>query len=376
MKLLKSFRFVFGIYMLIAVIICIQHYSLGTYNNFTIFQHSSFHFFSHQNPYLEYPAEYDDLFLYNPSFIILFIPFAYLPTSIGILLWLVFILTLYFLAIKRLPIADNAKLFIYYLVIPELITSATNLQTNCLLAAFILFSMLFMEKNEPGKASVFPALNFFIKGYGGIAAIFFLLKKPAFKSFLYLGISFLVVGLLPLLFYTPAQFILLYQQWFVSLSNDYAVNIGLSVMGIIKSTFYKTASVPIIQLTGVFIFLTSVVFIFIRKSYEQVKYYFLASVLIWVIIFNQSAESATYIIASTGVFIWYVNSAKKGIDKVLFILFYLLTVMSSSDFFPRYIREHLVEPYSLKALPCVLIWVRIQFLLFSTNHQLSHPHAQ
>lgn len=365
MKLFHTSRFILALYTLIGIIVGIQRYWLGPdhYNNFLIFQYSVFHFFSHQNPYPEYPAEYFDVFLYNPSFIILFLPFAYLPDFLGLLLWPTFTAVVYFLGVNTLPLPQKSKVFIFYLIIPELLTTMANLQTNPLIAAFTVLSMTLLEKEEYGKASIFPSLNFFIKGYGAIAGIFFLLKNPRLKTFIYLGLGFAFLGLLPLLFYSWQEFITLYQQWFVSLKDDYSINTGISAMGVIKTLIYDDASIPAIQLVGVAALFITLITIFYRKSYEQVKFEFLAYILLWMIIFNQSAESPTYIIASTGGFIWYVTSRQNQWDKALFILFFIMTVLSSSDLCPNYIRNTYVSPYSLKALPCMLIWLKIQWNL-------------
>lgn len=368
MRLFYTSKFILGLYTLIGAIVGIQRYLLGPdhYNNFLIFQHSVFHFFNHQNPYPEYPAEYFDVFLYNPSFIILFLPFAYLPHFLGLLLWPTFTMVVYFLGVNTLPLPHKSKVFLFYLIIPELLTSLANLQTNPLIAAFTVLSFTFLENGEYQKASLFPSLNFFIKGYGAIAGIFFLLKNPRIKTFVYLGICFAFLGLLPLLFYSWKEFITLYEQWFVSLKDDYAINTGISAMGVIKSLVYTDASIPLIQATGIVAFLVTLISLLSRKNYDEVKFQFLAYVMLWMIIFNQAAESPTYIIASTGGFIWYLTSRKTQQDTALFILFFIMTVLSSSDLCPGYIRNTYVSPYSLKALPCMLIWLKIQWNLLRT----------
>lgn len=361
-KVLKNTNFILGIYIVMATILAVQQY-VGSGNNFIIFQHSVYHFFGHQNLYLEYPKEYFDIFLYSPSFPILFLPFAYFPTIVGFIIWAIFTSSVFFVAIKSLPISENSKLFIFYLIIPELNTAVSNLQTNPLIAAFTVLAWTSLEKSAYKRFSIFPALNFFIKGYGGIASIFFLLKNPNFKTFIYLCISFIIIGLLPLCFYSTEGFKTLYEQWFTCLKDYSSINVGLSVMGLIQNLIYKNASKILIQLIGMIIFLLTFIIIFFRKNYEDIKFYFLANVLIWMVIFNQVAESPTYLIASTGVFIWFVSSKKNWVDISLFCLFFILTVMSPTDLFPKYLRNNFVVPYCLKALPCVLVWLKIQFKL-------------
>ncbi len=346
-----------------SVLIAVQQGRQGSHNNFLIFQHSVFHFFNHQNPYLEYPAEYVDIFLYNPSFPLLFLPFAYLPVTAGILAWTIFTTLIFFFAIKSLPLSLNKQLFIFYFIIPELNTAVSNLQTNPLIAAFTILAMTCLEKGRYKSFAFFPALNFFIKGYGGIAGVFFFFNKPSFKKFMYVCGCFVLIGLLPLLFYTPAGLITLYQQWFNCLFSYSAKNAGISVMGLIRALLYKDAPVAGIQLVGLLLFATAFFVVLIKKNYRQMKLFFLAWVMIWMVIFNQVAESPTYLIASTGVMIWYVNAAKTIADKFLFIFFVVITLLSPTDLFPRYLRDNYVVPYCLKSLPCVLIWAKLQWHL-------------
>jgi hypothetical protein len=366
-KRLLNQKTVLIFYIFIAIIIALQQYFIGQYNNFIIFREAVFHFFEHKNLYIEYPDKFFDVFLYNPSFTIFFIPFAYLPIMIGMILWTLFVTLTYYKSIISLDFKTNEKIFLLYLIIPELNTSIGNLQTNPLIVAFIIFTMVSVEKNKMQKASFYSAINFFIKGYGGIGYVFFLFKKFRIKTYLTILASFIIIFSLPLLFYSLSEFLILYKQWFWSLKQDYSINTGVSIMGIIKSLIYKEASIPLIQLVGIFVMLSAIITILINKNYENIKHIFLANILIWVIIFNQASESPTYIIASTGVFIWFLKTPKSWTSILLFSIFYILTVLSPTDIFPTYIREHFVKPYSLKALPCVLIWIFIQFQIFFPN---------
>jgi hypothetical protein len=52
-------------------------------------------------------------------------------------------------------------------------------------------------------------------------------------------------------------------------------------------------------------------------------------------------------------------------DIILVALVFLFTVLSPTDLFPDALRKSLVEPYVLKAVPCIFIWVKIQVELIS-----------
>jgi hypothetical protein len=357
---------------IIIVVVPIQHYFFTSYNNFTIFQHSSFHFFQKVNLYLEYPNEYYDVFLYSPTFSLLIAPVAYLPTLLSMSVWVALIAGLYYVAVRLLPLNKKAIIFILYFTFIELVTSVQNLQTNSLIAASILFTFVFLEWKSTFKSSLFVSLGFFIKVYGAVSGAFYVLKAPRIKSFFYLLLSFLILAGLPLLFYSPSQFVVLYKQWFTAISTDHDNNLGVSVMAIMTKDFHIIVPIYYTQIFGILMMLATMLLITIKKSYEQVKYLFLAYIMIWVVIFNQAAESSTYIIASTGVAIWYVNSKKSVLDKILIIATFIFTVISPSDIFPAYIKKNYVDPYVLKAVGPILIFIKIQVSLIQNYVKACH----
>jgi hypothetical protein len=72
------------------------------------------------------------------------------------------------------------------------------------------------------------------------------------------------------------------------------------------------------------------------------------------VVFNHTAESATYAIAVTGVALAYFAGPRRPLDQVLLGFVFLLTSMSPR--FPRSWVHQVVEPYALKAVPCILFW--------------------
>ena len=82
------------------------------------------------------------------------------------------------------------------------------------------------------------------------------------------------------------------------------------------------------------------------------------------------SESATYSIALVGTAVWYLNLQKRNyVDVVLLVLVLLLASLSPTDLFPRYVREHFIIPYKLKALPLILLWVKIQVELWGMKQK-------
>ncbi len=84
------------------------------------------------------------------------------------------------------------------------------------------------------------------------------------------------------------------------------------------------------------------------------------------IIFNHKAESPTFIIAVGGVAIWYIASKRTFLDKTLLFLVFVFTTLSPTDLFPKIIFKYL-DYNIVKALPCVLVWIKLQIDLFRKN---------
>ena len=315
--------------------------------------------------YLEYPGIQHDLFLYNPTFALLFAPVAFLPTLIGLLLWEIFVVSVYFLSIYLMPIERKDKIFVYYFVLIVLVPCVQHCQTNPLLIAFILFSFIYLERGQYAKSALFPCLGFFIKVYGAISGVFFLLKKPELRTFLFMALWFVMLLMLPLIWYSPKGLIVLYEQWKISMQLDYSSNQGTSIMGFINSVTNWNVPVLPVQVTGILMLLFTIGWISVKKNYENFKYEVLAYISIWVLIFNQASEPNTYIISITGIAIWFTQSSKSKIEKVLIIFVFIFSVLSTSDFFPRIIRNTFVYPYNIKAVGpiLVLIWIQIKFFL-------------
>lgn len=362
---LSNFSTLIVLYFLVATIAPLIQYYQGRINNFIIFQQSAHHFLERVNMYIEYPELHHDVFLYNPTFALLFVPFALTNTLIGLLLWELFVVSVYFISIYLLPIDKKARIFVLYFVLFVLVGSVQHCQTNPLLIAIILFSFIYLEREQFFKSALFPCLGFFIKGYGAICGIFFLLKKPKVKTFLYMALWFVALLLLPLIWYSPKKFIVLYEQWGTSLLNDYTVDQGTSIMGVINSITNWNVPVLNIQIAGLILLLFTIGYLILTNKYELYKYEALAYITIWVLIFNQAAEPNTYLISITGIAIWFTQSSKTKIEKALIIFVFIFSVLSTSDVFPRSIRNSFVYPYSIKAVGPILVlfWIQVKFFI-------------
>jgi hypothetical protein len=129
-------------------------------------------------------------------------------------------------------------------------------------------------------------------------------------------------------------------------------------MGWLNSWFSLNVSSLVVVLTGVGVFLLPLVRLRAYK-YFSFRYLTLASVLIWIVIFNHKAESPTFVIAITGAALWFIAGEKNSINIVLLLLALVFVSLSSSDIFPASLRRDFIQPYAMKAFPCILIWIKI-----------------
>jgi hypothetical protein len=211
------------------------------------------------------------------------------------------------------------------------------------------------------------ALGTFTKIYGivGLAFIFFSESKlKLIGSFVFWSV---VLFLLPMAISSPEFIVNTYYDWYADLLAKNSENAGsgmqdISVMGFVRRVFnYADFQNVFVIIPAIFLFGLS----YLRTDYfksTQYQLLILASVLIFTVIFSSSAESPTYIIAFTGVSIWFMNLNRPVTVLEIGLLVFAVIISSSPfpDLFPKAIKMYIL-PYRLKVLPCLLIWLKIIF---------------
>jgi hypothetical protein len=335
------------------------------HNNYFVYKYNFYHVISQRNLYLPDPAHYFDFNHYGPIFAYVIAPFALMPDALGVVLWVMFTAWILLFAIQKLPIKKEHGLIIVLLCAHELMTSASNVQINPLIAALILFSFIFIRNGNDFWAALMIALGTFIKLYGIVGLAFFFFSDNKIKligSFIFWSV---VLFLLPMLISTPAFIVQTYHDWYKDLVTKNIGNIAstredVSVMGMVRKIAFHNLSNLVVLLPGVVLFGLSYLRI---KLFTNLNYQLLiaASTLIFPVIFSTGSESPTYIIAFVGVALWYINAERpySKLDIGLLIFAFILTSLSPSDLFPKFLKDNYVMPYALKALPCFLIWLKI-----------------
>ena len=366
-KLVTNKPFVFTLYFGLSLFAVVKSVALNhIHDNYLIYKSGYINTIHQHTPFGQLRGSAHDVYHYGPVFALLMAPFALLPDGVGVILWVMFNAWVLYIAIKRLPLKENYYVIILLMCAHELMTSSSNVEINPLIGALIILSFIFIRDKKDFWAAFVIVLGTFIKLYGIVGLAFFFLSQNKPKFILSLLFWSVILFLLPMLISSPSYIIKTYHDWYGDLLAKNMYNIGpslqdISAMGLIRNIFnYRQLSNLTVLIPGMLLFALWYLRV---KLYNNIQYQLLllASTLIFVIIFSSSSESPTYIIAFAGVAIWFMNLDRPftGFEIGLLVFALIVTSLSPSDLFPKYVRVHYIIPYKLKALPCVLIWLKV-----------------
>ncbi len=341
------------------------------YNNYVIFKQSFLHLLEGKDLYILHPTEQWDLYKYSPTFALFFGMLAILPDLVGLTLWNVLNALVLLFAIYFLPhLSTRTKGLILIFMVIELITSLQNEQSNGLIAGLLIFAFGWLERGKYWIASFCVVATIFIKLFGIVALALFLLYPNKLKLTYTTTAWVALFLLLPLLVVDVDQLVFLYKSWWNMLANDHSISEGLSVVGWLTTWFGWDVNKTLISGLGVVLFCLPLLRVKQHSNYVF-RIWLLASVLLWVIIFNHKAESPTFIIAVAGVALWYFSQAPTTENLVLLLLTFVFTMLATTDIFPRSVRNEWIQPYVIKAVPCILVWGKLIIDMLKINYQTS-----
>lgn len=329
------------------------------YNNYIIFKNSFFHWVESKNLYVSYPSEQYDLFKYSPFFAMIFGVLAILPNALGLAFWNLTNVMVLVLAVRKIPFDNNKKNLIYgILLLQETITATINSQSNALIAGLLILGWLALEKGNWWKAALFIGFTVFIKLFGLLFFLLFLLYPKWWRGILPALTVCLAMLLIPAVAGGFDTLWMQYKGYLSLLANDHGTFVKYSVMGWLTSWFDFSPSKNAIVFSGLLVQLGITIILFVRQktSFHQ-RAMLAGSWMVWMVIFNHMAESATFVIAVAGVLIWYFYSGQpKWLRIVLLVLVMAFTCFGPSDIYPPELRQKIVVDWQLKVFPCIVVW--------------------
>jgi len=328
-------------------------------NNFLIFRAAFDHLRAGRDLYAYYPAEYDDLFKYSPTFAVLFAPFAEPPYAASLLAWNALnVLCLYFALKVALP--GNKRLEAVQLVGIGLVTTGDGTQSNGVVAALIVLAFAAMERRRIVAAATAVAVGALIKLFPLAAISFAWPRRDRARFALVLGATIALLVAVPLLVTSSATLAAQYRSWFAMGSVD-ALDRGASVMRLLHVTVsYDGPNWPI-QAAATLLLGLPLLLRPRRWLDPDFRRSFLSSVLVYCVIFNHKAEQPSFIIALVGVAIWYASSPRGPVRSVVTGATFAATVpIFLAVTAPGLLTRSLDLPLMIECACCSAAWFTIQ----------------
>jgi hypothetical protein len=381
LKILLNPKYIFGVYLIIAVLTAVSKYSRGNYaiNNYLIFKSVFFNTRDQTNLFAEYPDRFFDMNHYGVFFSALIAPFALMPDWLGIALWNAANTFIFIYAIQKLPFSDGKKALFALFCLQEYITAALSLQFNVALTGLLLLSAIYIYERKELKSVTAILIGVFVKIYGivGLSQFFFIKNKTKFIfSGLVITALFFV---LPMAYSSPKFVIQCYSDWFQSLLEKNSANqvLGnmqdISLMGFVRRILGDASISNMVFLAfGLPLFALPYIRI---KQYKHYAFQLmiLASTLLFLVLFSSGSESPTYIIAVTGVMLWFfLQKERTPLTIALLVFVIIFTCFSTSDLFPKFVKENYIIKYSLKAVPCIVVWLRVTYELLTKDFEKNY----
>lgn len=341
----------------------------GHFNNYIIFQNAFFHWWEGKNLYISYPQEQYDLFKYSPFFAMCFGFFAWMPAKLGLLLWNLLNFSVLVYAIQKLKLSPSQLLAFGLLLIQETITAGINSQSNALIAGLLILAFTSLEKDKWWQAAFFISATVFIKLFGILFFALFLLYPRWYRGILPAVVICSFMLLLPAIaggFHTLSTQL---QGYMHLLANDHNEFVKYSVMGWLQAWFGLHPDKNRVVIIGLLVQLGVTVYLSLRSSTYNTRAMLAANWLIWMVIFNHMAESATFVIAVAGVLMWYFYSQTPKYLKLAILTAVLaFTCFGPSDIYPPEWRQKIVIDWQLKVFPCILAWAASMLELLWRNN--------
>lgn len=400
-KWLIDRRLLAGVWILIGIVSALAKMHPDRHNNFDIFRYVFYNTWQGTSLYAEATdGGYWDLNHYGPLFSVIIAPFAVVPVWLGLTLWCTCLAVFLYWAVSRYcsqaRVGEKAVAimpFIIWFCAHELLTALFMQQFNVAIAAIILLSYYFVEKERDEYATLFIVIGTLVKLYGIVGLAFFFFSRHKVRYVVSLAGWTIALFCLPMLISSPEYQLGQYQEWITCLGgkNDenalsFAQNV--SILGIVRKALYALSGGMVIDghwrngIPSTYSDLLLIVpgCIIMAIGYFRVKQWsnplfrqtVLAGVLMFVCLFSTGTESSGYIIALIGCCIWYCSAPQKRAttDILLMVFAFVLTSLSPSDLFPRFIRQQYVHPYALKALPVFVIWAKLCYELITYDYKL------
>lgn len=354
-----------GLYALSVLVVAIPKGLHHSDNTFHIFRSALANLRAGRDLYAPHPEQYVDLYKYSPAFAVLFAPFSVGPEVVSLIAWDALNTMLLAVAIVVL-LPGRRGAAVLALIFLEMFGAMQHSQSNSLVAALVILTFIALERERPVGAAAAIAIGTAIKIFPIAGAAMALARPHRIRFGLALGGALVVVFALPLLVVPPHEALAQYRSWIVFLPRD-------AVAHAVRDTGMQTGGVPeqlhlwlgvqsppwVVEGIGALLLLAPLAR-WRQWADGDFRMRFLCSLLVFLVIFNHRAESPTFVIALTGIAIWFVITPRTRFTVALMAASVLIVSIGASSAVPNAIRVGAVMHYRLKTIPCLVAWLVMQ----------------
>lgn len=336
-------RLLFGLYIVLAVVATVQRGVLTErHATFPIFRQSFVHLSAGKDLYATYPSEQGtedrDRFKYSPTAALFFAPFAYLPLVAGLALWTLLNVVALYAAIRAL-FSERDLPGALLIIFPSLIAAVQSTSSNALIAALMIATYVALERHKTLGAASALAAGTLMKLYPAATVGFvFAHPRPLRMIAVCAGVAAGFV-LAPLLVVSPETLVAQYRSWITLLIADGRdLTFARSIMVVVRGLVGGKVPNLVFQIVATLILVAPILKRPAAMADARFRRMLLASILVFVVIFNHQAENASYVIAAVGLAIWFLASPRTPMRVGLLLLCMV----------------------GLEAVPFTLVWLWIQ----------------
>lgn len=347
--------------LLITLLVTLAEVAKWKQRNFFIYRYATLDMWDGKIPYGREWAQSIgfDSFLYGPLFSLIFSPFAFLPPWLGPFFWNILNYSVFFYAIRSLPVlSDKKKTNFFFFILLMMANNLMYYQYNMIVASIFLIGLTLMEKGNFLGSIMLIGISGFTKIYGVFQYAFLVFYKHFWRNILIIIPVLLVLGLLPLIMMHPAHLLSAYTKWVASFPAHFQSREWMSLFHFKmlfskvpeSTTFYQLGSFGILSLLSLLRLKRSSSFSFRAAS--------VGIMMGWVILFSNSPEIGTYLIAMCGLALWYFSQENNRFEQWLLIFnFFLFMIVPQDILFPRPLMRIIIEQVQLHILVFTLTWL-------------------
>ena len=368
-------RCLFWLGMTIALIATTIEVVRGRNTNYFDYQDSTRMFWEGLTPYtLEFAQAHSLYFLYLPVFCVLFAPIFLLPWWLGPYIWNIGNFVLFSLAIWMLPkplAPYRTKIYLFLLSI--LMQSIFCYQYNTVVCYIFIFAFILLEKNKPFWAVLLIMISATTKVYG-LAELALLFCYPkVWRNFGYAILCGAVLLMLPALNPHVHSLSALYQGTLDMINTHHS---SADYTGILFARGLKPLLLPNYRIVQIAVLaILGLLFFWRHQRWHDFRFRVQAMAVMmgYIILFSDSPETHTYIIALSGYqMAFWLQPRRTWFDWTLFWLLVVNFMILPTDVLcPAWLHNFIHETFWLDVYTYFFCWLRIVWWAVGPDGEVS-----